>query len=382
MFEIPLTETTLDEEEVQAAVTVLRSTWLTMGREVAAFEVEFAAAMDARHAIAVSSGTAALEICFAALGMKAGDEAVIPAITFVACLNALRRLGVRVILADVTSEDDLTMSVEDFQRKSSAKTRLVVPMPHGGFCPNMPEIKMIAGARSIEIIEDACHAPLAVLNGRKIGSFGRAGCWSFFGNKNMTTGEGGMITTDDDAFAEKCRLMRSHGITRPTWDRAQGHASSYDVALAGTNARLDEIRAAIGRVQLRKLPEATEARTRVAGMLRDAIEAAGIDGLKIPYGNHPGKSAHHLFCVLLPKGRNRTTVMERMKGEGIQTSIHYPPLYSFSGMQQYFLSEGSADELPVTDAVSPRLLTLPLSPKMTEEQVQRIAKALKHSVKN
>src|SRR5262249_49094189 len=155
--------------------------------------------------------------------------------------------------------------------KLSPRAQLIVPMAHSGFCPAMEEVSALAAKHGAKIVEDACHGPLAELNGRKIGTFGLASTWSFFGNKNMTTGEGGMITTDDAAFAAECRLLRSHGITKTTWDRAQGHAFAYDVARVGTNARMDEIRAAVGRVQLRKLPEANAGRVRCAAKLRAAI---------------------------------------------------------------------------------------------------------------
>lgn len=380
MYEIPLTETTLDEEEVDAATRVLRSKWLTMGEEVAAFEREFAAALGCRHAVAVANGTVGLEIAYQAAGVGPGDEVLLPSITFIACLNAARRIGARPILVDVTSEDDLTMSPEDLQRKMTPHGRIVVPMAHSGFCPDMASIRSVAVENAAVIVEDACHGPLAELDGRKIGTFGTAGTWSFFGNKNMTTGEGGMITTDDEEFASECRLLRSHGITKPTWDRARGHASSYDVACVGTNARLDEVRAAIGRVQLRKLPAATAARARVAGKLRSEIEARRIPGLQIPFSRPRGTSAHHLFCVLLPEGVDRERIMEAMKARGVQTSIHYPPLHQFTATAKYFAALGGAADLPVTDRVAPRLLTLPLSPGFDAETCGRIAEALAGTV--
>ncbi|CAN5410191.1 DegT/DnrJ/EryC1/StrS aminotransferase family protein [soil metagenome] len=380
MFEIPLTETTLDEEEVEAATRVLRSKWLTMGAEVAAFESEFAFALGARHAIAVSNGTVALEICYRVAGIQPGDEVLLPAITFVACYNAARLLGAKPVLVDVTSEQDWTISPDDLKKKITDRSRLIVPMAHGGFCPAMNQLVAIAKASKARIVEDACHGPLAEVNGKKIGTFGLASTWSFFGNKNMTTGEGGMITTDDDAFAAECRLLRSHGITKTTWDRAQGHSFSYDVARVGTNARMDEIRAAIGRVQLRKLAAATEARARNAALLRKAIESEQIEGLIIPFTNHPGNSAHHLFCVLLPKASDRNAVMTSLKNEGIQTSIHYPPLNAFSATREYFAQNGGPDSLPVTDAIAPRILTLPLSPSMTDGQIGRVAEGLRRAL--
>lgn len=373
MFQIPLSETTLGEEEVEAAARVLRSKWLTMGEEVSAFEAEFAAALGARHAIAVNNGTAALEMAIGALGLEPGDEVLMPSITFVACLNAVRRLGLRPVLVDVTSEDDWTISISDLVQRLSKKARLIIAMPHGGFCPDMEALVAVCEEYGTYLLEDACHAPLANFGGTPIGNFGYAACWSFFGNKNMTTGEGGMITTNSESLAAEFRLMRSHGITHSTWDRARGHASRYDVAMAGTNERMDEVRAAIGRVQLRKLPAATEARARAAKVLRKALDARTIPGLVIPYRQPRGVPAHHLSCVLLPEATDRDAVMESMKEAGIQTSVHYPPLDSFQSTREMFVG---APALPVTRRIENRILTLPLFPGLSPQQCEQIADAL------
>jgi dTDP-4-amino-4,6-dideoxygalactose transaminase len=374
VFEIPLTETTLDEQEVEAATRVLRSKWLTMGAEVAAFEREFAAAIGTRHAVAVSNGTTALEIAYRAAGVGPGDEVLIPAVTFIACFNAARQVGARPVLVDVTSEQDWTISVLDLAAKITDRTRLVVPMAHAGYPPDMEGILRWSLKRGLKVIEDACHGPMAEIAGTRVGAFGLAGTWSFFGNKNMTTGEGGMITTNDDDVAAFARLARSHGISRPTWDRAAGHAFDYDVEMVGTNARLDEVRAAIGRVQLGKLTTANAGRAAAAADLRARLQE--IPGLVIPYAKHRGMSAHHLFCVLLPEGTDRRAVMTGMREQGIQTSIHYPPLHQFSSTARWFAEHGGAEHLPIAERIGPRILTLPLAPSQTAETNQRISEAL------
>lgn len=377
MFQIPLTQTTLGEEEAEAAARVVRTGWLTMGAEVAAFEEEFAAAMGARHAVAVANGTAALEIVYRAAGLEAEDDIIMPALTFVASGNAARLLGAHVVLADVAAPEDLTLCPADAARKITPRTRAVVAMPYGGFCPAMEELEALCQERGLVLIEDACHAPLARLKGRPIGTFGAAATWSFFGNKNMTTGEGGMITTGDPAIADRCRLLRAHGMTRPTWARASGQGFSYDVAEVGTNARLDEIRAAIGRVQLAKLPASTQARSRAAAHLRAELEARQIPGLLIPFARPRGEPVHHIFPVLLPEGTERQRVMEALRDRGIQTSIHYPPMHRFTAAREYFeRGPGRAEGLKVTEGVAGRLLSLPLGPLTTEQENAAVAEAL------
>lgn len=385
MFDIPLTETTLDEEEVQAAARVLRSKWLTMGPEVDAFETEFAAAMGARFAIAVTNGTTALELAYRAVGVTQGTEVILPSITFVACMNAARNLGATIRLADIVSEDDLTISVKSAAALVNEHTRMVVSMPHGGHAPDMAGLAALAKERGIALVEDACHAPLAQCPDwtgtlRPMGTFGRAATWSFFGNKNMTTGEGGMITTDDEALAKECRLLRSHGITRPTWDRVRGHAFDYDVAASGTNARMDELHAAVGRVQLRKLAAANARRGRWSDAMRAGLGKREIEGLVVPFATSRGTSSHHLFVALIPEGLERRAVMAAMKARGVQTSIHYPPLDGFTGT----VGDINADDpIPVTRRVGPRILTLPLGPWSDETgpvYVERIVAALADSI--
>ena len=374
---IPLTQTTLGEEEERAVLRVLRSRWVTQGPEVAAFEEEFAATIGTSHAVAVANGTLALELAYAAARLAPGDEVILPALTFVACWNAVLRAGAVPVLADAAALEDLTISPASAESLITGRTRLIVTMPHAGFPPDMEAFEALSRSRSIAIIEDACHAPLAETGGRRIGSFGLAGTWSFYGNKNITTGEGGMITTNDGAFAGHCRQLRSHGLTSGTWHReAEAAPTLYDVVRPGTNARMDELRAAIGLEQLEKLPGANAARRRNAEHLRELLAPLEDRGLVTPYRQHRGTSAHHLFCVLLPPEAERTTVMERLADAGIQTSVHYRPLYEFSAAREVHNADEMRERLPVTAAIAPRLLTLPLGPFQTAEDNERIASAL------
>ncbi|MFO0557463.1 MAG: DegT/DnrJ/EryC1/StrS family aminotransferase [Polyangiales bacterium] len=368
---IPLSETTLGEEEAQAAAEVVRSGWLTQGERVAHFERAFAAMVGAKHAIAVANCTLALELALDAVGVRAGDEVIVPALTFVATANAARRLGAVPVFADVASEEDLTMSPADVARKLTAKTKAICPVHYAGYAADIDGIR--AAAPGVAIVEDCAHSPGATLGSKGCGALGNVGAFSFFSNKNMTTGEGGMLTTDDDALAVTLRLSRAHGMTTSTLDRHRGHAFTYDVARVGTNARMDEIRAAIGAIQLRKLAAANAHRAQCTEWYRALL--ADVAGLEAPFAKHArGASSHHLFVVLLPATVDRTKVMASLRAQGVQSSIHYPPTHRFSAY------EGLAADVAVTDRVASRILTLPLFATMTRAQVERVCAALKRAL--
>jgi dTDP-4-amino-4,6-dideoxygalactose transaminase len=207
-----------------------------------------------------------------------------------------------------------------------------------------------------------------------LGAWGDIGCYSFFSNKNMTTGEGGMLVTDDDHLAERLRRLRSHGMTSLTWDRHKGHAWSYDVQDLGYNYRIDEIRSAIGRAQLQKLEHNNQVRRQRTALYHDLLEEL-CPQVRLPFRGHPGLSACHLLPVLLPQGTERTKFMEQMKARGIQTSIHYPPIHQFSAFQ------GLGEQgLQMTEAVAAREVTLPLYPALTEGDVRQVVEAVREAL--
>ena len=369
-WRVPLADIDLGPEEEAAVLDVLRRRWLTMGGVTAAFEADFAALTGAEHALAVTNCTAALHLAGLALGWGPGDEVIVPSLTFVATANAVRYCGATPVFADVTSADDLSLSPDDVAARLSPRTRAIVVVHYGGYAADMPALLALAGRHGLDVVEDVAHAPGASLDGRALGTWGRIGCFSFFSNKNMTTGEGGMLTTDDDALAERLRLLRSHGMTTLTWDRHRGHAFSYDVVAPGYNYRIDELRAAIGRAQLAKLPGNNRRRAQLDAAYRALLPAAA-PGLALPYAAPRGVSAHHLRPALLPPGVDRTAFMTAMKERGIQTSIHYPPVHRFS---YYRRAEGPA--LPITEAVAAREVTLPLYPGMSAGDVEVVVAAV------
>jgi len=242
----------------------------------------------------------------------------------------------------------------------------------------MDEICQIADEHDLAVIEDACHAIGAEYDGKKCGTLGDVGCFSFFSNKNMATGEGGMVVTDSSELAQKIRLGRSHGMTAMTWQRHQGHAFNYDIVDLGFNYRIDEIRSAIGQVQLKKLDTNNKKRRQLTKYYREKLSQ--LPGVVIPFENYPGNSSYHLLPILLSEGCNRSQFMLDMESRGIQTSMHYPPVHRFQYYQNHF--KDTLGSLPVTEEVSRREVTLPLHPLMTLQDVDYVCQAIKEILPN
>jgi dTDP-4-amino-4,6-dideoxygalactose transaminase len=295
----------------------------------------------------------------------------------VATANAVRYTGAVPVFADIESLDWLNISPRAIEACIHERTRAILVVHYAGFACDMPAIKEIAARHHLKVIEDAAHAIGARLQGRMLGTWGDVGCYSFFSNKNMTTGEGGMLVTDDDGLVDRLRLLRSHGMTSLSWDRHRGHASSYDVVELGFNYRIDEMRSALGRVQLKKLPANNERRARLMTFYRELL-AELAPGLQLPFLEARGESCFHILPVLLPAGVERAPFVEAMKAQGIQTSIHYPPVHRFQVYRQEGLE--SASDLTLTEEAARREVTLPLYPTMKEEQVEWVAQAVCHAL--
>jgi dTDP-4-amino-4,6-dideoxygalactose transaminase len=370
-WRVPLADVAVDAELAEAALETVRSGWWSMGPRVEEFERAFADFCGARHAVAVASGTAALHLALLAAGCGPGDEVIVPSLNFVAAANVIVHTGGEPVFCDIVGPDELNLDPEDVESVVTPRTKAVVPLHYGGFPCAMDALGELAARHGLAVVEDAAHAPGATWRGRACGTLGLAGCFSFFANKNLPVGEGGMVVTGDDEVAARLRLLRSHGMTTVTWDRHRGHASSYDVVSAGFNCRLDEMRAAVGLVQLRRLPQENASRGRIAARYREALD--GVNGLSLPFGRlgEERTSAHHLAVVLLPEGTERERVRSTLAERRIQTSVHYPPIHGFTRYRS-----AAARPLPITDAVASRLLTLPLFGGMSDDQVELVIEAL------
>lgn len=372
-WKIPLSDIDFGPDEEAAVGAVVRGRWLTMGAVTRQFEGEFAAYVGARHAIAVTNATAALHMACVAAGLGPGDEAILPSLTFVATANAVRYTGATPVFADIEGEGSLNVPPQAIRACLTPRTRAILVVHYGGYACDMPSILAIAREHGLTVIEDAAHAVGSRLEGRMLGTWGQVGCFSFFSNKNMTTGEGGMLVTDDADLAAKLSLLRSHGMTSLTLDRHQGHAWSYDVVALGYNYRIDELRSALGRAQLQKLEGNNRLRRERTALYRDLLRAL-CPAVGLPFEAHAGSSACHLLPILLPPGTERAAFMEQMKDRGIQTSIHYPPVHLFSAYREALPGQRKLER---TEALAAREVTLPLYPSLSEADVRLVVEAVR-----
>jgi dTDP-4-amino-4,6-dideoxygalactose transaminase len=331
--------------------------------------------------VAVANGTAALHLAYLSCGVRPQDEVIQPALNFAAAANMTIASGAEPIFADITSLDEPVIDPSDVERKITHRTKAVVVMHYGGYVCDMTSIRRICDDRGLALIEDACHAVGAVYrnhsesppHGKKAGAIGDVGCFSFFSNKNLATGEGGMVVTDRDDVAQQVRLMRCHGMTTLSWDRHRGHARAYDILLNGYNYRMDDIRAALGRAQLSKLEQNNARRRELVSLYREELKHW--PGWSIPFENHVGVDAAHLMILVAPSETLRCQVMEVLADAGIQTSMHYPCLTNFTGFQR-FNSQGLERSLKFAK----RGTTLPLFPGLLESSVKEICSII-HSVR-
>ena len=377
-WQVPLSDVATDDELVRAAADTVKSGWWSMGPRVAEFEEKFAELCGSSHALAVANGTAALHLALLAVECGPGDEVLVPSLNFVAAANTIVHTGATPVFVDICGDDDLNMDPADVEAAVTPATKAIVVLHYGGYAADLDALMGIAEKHSLVIVEDAAHAPGGTYNGRKCGTFGAIGCFSFFSNKNLPVGEGGMMVTDDDELRERLRLLRSHGMTTLTWDRHRGHAHSYDVVTHGFNYRLDEIRAALGLVQLNRLPKENERRAEISARYRKELH--GTAGITMPFPDPEAQdlSSHHLAVVLMPAGVDRFAVRTALEERRIQTSVHYPPIHQFSAYDEL----GGRRPLLRTDAVADRVLTLPLYAGMSEDQIETVVGELVSAVES
>jgi dTDP-4-amino-4,6-dideoxygalactose transaminase len=374
-WQVPLADIVVSDDDIGAVVAVYRSGWLSMGPETERLEAELAEYVGAAHAVAVASGTAALHLICAAVGLPPGAEVIVPSMTFVATASAILHAGARPVFAEISGRREPWLSARSAAAAVGPRTAAIMTMAYGGHAGEVEALVELARERDLVLLEDAAHALGSRWRGRCVGTFGRAGAFSFFANKNLSVGEGGAAVTDDAELAARMRLLRSHGMSSLSWDRAHGHAASYDVTEVGFNYRIDEPRAALARRRLRGLDAGNAARRRLDGRYRDLLsEIGGVEVALPPAG--PLESAHHLFTIVLDEGIHREAFRSALAARSIQTSVHYPPVHRFLAFQGI----PPAGPLPLTEAWGRQAVTLPLFPHMNEQQQDLVVAAIREAL--
>lgn len=367
---IPFHRPSMGDAEVAAAAEVLRSGWLTTGARARELEDAVATRLGANHALAVSSATAALHLALDGLGVGPGDDVVMPTTTFTACGEVCAYVGARVVLADV--DEDGLLGPSQLAAVATDATRVVMPVHFAGLGVDVEALRKVAP--DARFVEDAAHAFPASVNGAPVGRLGDAAAFSFYATKTMTTGgEGGMLITDDDALADRARVMRLHGISADAWNRyGDGGSWAYEVVEAGYKYNLTDLGAAIGLVQLERLDELASARASIAARYDAAF--AGTDLLRVPPRRHGDQHAWHLYVIRLAVERlsiDRGEVMRRLAVEGIGTSVHFIPLHLHPHYQKrYGYRPGDFRQ---AEDIFQRTISLPIWPGMTEDQIERVA---------
>ncbi|HTD07470.1 MAG TPA: DegT/DnrJ/EryC1/StrS family aminotransferase [Solirubrobacteraceae bacterium] len=366
----------MPDEDVQAVADCLRSGWLTLGPRTQAFEGALASHVGTPHAIAISSGTAALHLACRAAGLGHGDEVIVPAFTFIASASAARYVGATPVLCDVRGPHDFNIDIEDVARRITPRTRAVIAVHFCGYPADVLALRELCDERGLTLIEDCAQAICAHVDdsGRQVGTVGELGAFSFFSKKQLCVGEGGMVTTADDELAAKVRLLRSHAMTSGTWDRHSGRTDTYDVVGLGFNYRIDEPRAALGLSRLGRLDSDIAKRRAIVRSYREQL--ADIPGLELPWDESAvERSSHFAFPVLLADREARDRFRADLKDNGVQTTW-YPALHTFTECQHLAPAGG----LPGAEQAAARHCALPLSSTMDEAAVAIVVEAVNQAL--
>ena len=373
-YKIPLFNLNFDEREAKAAYDTIKSGWISTGPKCAELEDMFAKMLGAKYAVSVTNCTDALHLCCLLCGFGPGDEVICPSLTFAASANCIRYAGATPVFADIIGPDHINLDPADIERKITPKTKGIVVVHMAGYPAKLDEIMAIAKKYNLKVVEDACHGPLSEYKGKKLGTIGDCSAFSFFSNKNISTGEGGMFVTNSEELATKAKLMRSHGMTTMSYQRASGHATVYDIVELGYNFRMDDIRASIAIEQLKKLPD--DLNKRIEVRKRYVEKLSSIKGVVVPFADCNEFTSNYIMPVVLTQGtkEDRDAIREKIHAAGIQTSVHYPAIHRFSIYKNF----GAV--LPQTEYVTDHEITLPMYAALTMEQVDFICETLDKAV--
>ncbi len=373
-YKIPLFQLNFGEEEITAVTETIRSKWISTGPRCEELEKQFVDMFNVGYAVSMSNCTDALHLACILCDIKAGEEVICPSLTFAASVNCIKYVGATPVFCDIVGPEHINIDPNEIEKLITKKTKAIIVVHMAGFPAKMDEIMAIAKRHNLKVIEDACHGPLSEYKGKKLGTIGDVGCFSFFSNKNISTGEGGILITNNESMAAKARLLRSHGMTTMSYQRASGHATSYDIVDLGYNFRLDDIRASIAVVQMKKLQKDLEERILVRK--RYVEQLSKISGVIVPFVDNTEFVSNYIMPVILKDSTSeiRDRIRDTLHAAGIQTSVHYPAIHKFS-----IYKELNAF-LPQTEYVTDNELTLPMYATLTNEQVDFIVETLDKAV--
>lgn len=373
-YKIPLFNLNFDGKEAQAAADTINSGWISTGPKCEELEKMFVDMFHVNYAVSISNCTDALHLCCLVCGVGPGDEVICPSLTFAASANCIRYAGATPVFCDIVGADHINIDPNEIEKKITDKTKAILVVHMAGFPCKMDDIMAIAKKHNLKVIEDACHGPLSEYKGKKLGTIGDCAAFSFFSNKNISTGEGGMFISNNKEMADKARLLRSHGMTTMSYQRAGGHATAYDIVELGYNFRLDDIHAAIAIEQLKKLPGDLEQRIVVRKRYVELLSK--VENVIIPFADNIEFTSNYIMPIVITKGtvEDRDAIRNKIHEAGVQTSVHYPAIHRFSIYKEY----GAV--LPQTEYVTDHEITLPMYAALTMEDVEYIVKVVDTAV--
>ncbi|MBT5856605.1 DegT/DnrJ/EryC1/StrS family aminotransferase [bacterium] len=365
---IPFHKAHITEDEINEVVDTLRSGWLTMGPKTIAFENAFGECVGSKQSVSLNSATAALHLALKAIGLKEGDEVILPTNTFVSTAEVVTYFNAIPVLCDIEYETH-NMDVSKIEALITKNTKAIIPVHFAGNPCDMDPILEIAAKYKLHVIEDAAHAVPAKYKGRAVGSIGDMTCFSFYATKTLATGEGGMLTTNNEEWAKSVRINRLHGISKDAWDRytAKG-AWHYEVVENGHKYNMTDIAASLGLVQLKKIDWMREERAKIVAKYDELLQS--LNPISVPEGH---ESAHHLYVI---KINNRDAAIERLKEAGVGSSVHFIPIHHHPYYKKRYGYKAS--DYPVAEAVFNQSLSLPLYPGLSTESIDRIIKQVQN----